>query len=318
MLDKKKNYIENDNTFLYGPSYSYIESLFHKYKKNNSSVDKSWQDFFSTMPKGEDSIVGKPILPMSEFNDIPSFPEVDAPKSDIDVKIYGMANEVNSSLSSSQIRSATIDSIRALMMIRAYRMRGHLIADLDPLNIEKKLNHPELMPETYGFDSENRDKKIYIDFVLGQEFATVNEMLDILKRTYCSTLGVEFLHITDPEQKSWIQERIEGADKEISFTSEGKKAILSKLVEAEGFEKFCARKYTGTKRFGLDGAESMIPALEQIIKRGGNLGVSDIVIGMPHRGRLNVLANVMQKPMSAIFNEFKGGSSNPADVGRIW
>ena len=314
MLDKKKNYIENDNTFLYGPSSSYIESLFHKYKKNNSSVDKSWQDFFSTMPKGEDSIVGKSILPMSEFNDIPSFPEVNAPKSDIDVKIYGMANEVNSSLSSSQIRSATIDSIRALMMIRAYRMRGHLIADLDPLNIEKKLNHPELMPETYGFDSKNRDRKIYIDFVLGQEFATVNEMLDILKRTYCSTLGVEFLHITDPEQKSWIQERIEGADKQISFTSEGKKAILSKLVEAEGFEKFCARKYTGTKRFGLDGAESMIPALEQIIKRGGNLGVSDIVIGMPHRGRLNVLANVMQKPMSAIFNEFKGGSSNPADV----
>ena len=314
MLDKKKNYIENDNSFLYGPSSSYIESLFHKYKKNNSSVDKSWQDFFSTMPKGEDSIVGKPILPMSEFNDIPSFSEVDSPKSDIDVKIYGMANEVNSSLSSSQIRSATIDSIRALMMIRAYRMRGHLIADLDPLNIEKKLNHPELMPETYGFDNKNRDRKIYIDFVLGQEFATVNEMLDILKRTYCSTLGVEFLHITDPEQKSWIQERIEGADKEISFTSEGKKAILSKLVEAEGFEKFCARKYTGTKRFGLDGAESMIPALEQIIKRGGNLGLSDIVIGMPHRGRLNVLANVMQKPMSAIFNEFKGGSSNPADV----
>ena len=113
MLDKKKNYIENDNTFLYGPSSSYIESLFHKYKKNNSSVDKSWQDFFSTMPKGEDSIVGKSILPMSEFNDIPSFPEVNAPKSDIDVKIYGMANEVNSSLSSSQIRSATIDSIRA-------------------------------------------------------------------------------------------------------------------------------------------------------------------------------------------------------------
>ena len=139
-------------------------------------------------------------------------------------------------------------------------------------------------------------------------------MLDLLKRTYCSTLGVEFLHITDPEQHSWIQERIEGAYKHISFTSEGKKAILSKLVEAEGFEKFCARKYTGTKRFGLDGAESMIPALEQIIKRGGNLGVSDIVIGMPHRGRLNVLANVMQKPMSAIFNEFKGGSSNPADV----
>ena len=115
-------------------------------------------------------------------------------------------------------------------------------------------------------------------------------MLEILRRTYCATLGVEFMHISDPDEKAWIQERIEGRDKDIAFTPQGKKAILNKLIEAESFEKFIDVKYTGTKRFGLDGGESLIPALEQIIKRGGQLGVKEIVIGMaasrpPQRAR---------------------------------
>jgi hypothetical protein len=139
-------------------------------------------------------------------------------------------------------------------------------------------------------------------------------MLEILKRTYCSTLGVEFMHISDAEEKGWIQQRIEGPDKGIAFTENGKKAILNKLIEAEGFEKFLDVKYTGTKRFGLDGGESLVPALEQIIKRGGQLGVKDIVLGMAHRGRLNVLSQVMEKPHRAIFHEFKGGSYAPDDV----
>ena len=150
--------------------------------------------------------------------------------------------------------------------------------------------------------------------MLGLEFGTIREIVAILERTYCQTLGVEFMHISDPEEKAWIQERIEGKDKEISFTPEGRRAILNKLIEAEGFEKFLDLKYTGTKRFGLDGCESMIPALEQIIKRGGALGVREIVLGMAHRGRLNVLTNVMAKPFRAVFHEFKGGSASPAEV----
>ena len=142
----------------------------------------------------------------------------------------------------------------------------------------------------------------------------MRQIVAILRRTYCQTLGVEFLHLSDGNQKLWIQERIEGPDKEITFTREGKRAILNKLVEAEGFEKFCDLKFTGTKRFGLDGAEATIPALEQIIKRGGALGVQEIVIGMPHRGRLNVLAQVMAKPHRAIFHEFKGGSAMPNEI----
>ncbi len=212
------------------------------------------------------------------------------------------------------IQQATRDSVRALMMIRAYRMRGHLHANLDPLGIEPRKDHEELHPSTYGFTDADWDRKIFIDNVLGLESATIREMLAILQRTYCTTIGYEFMHISDPAEKAWLQERIEGPDKEITFTKEGKRAILQKLVEGEGFEKFLDVKYTGTKRFGLDGGESLIPALEQIIKRGGNLGVKDIVVGMAHRGRLNVLTQVLGKPHRALFHEFKGGSFAPDDV----
>src|SRR5690606_29220900 len=172
----------------------------------------------------------------------------------------------------------------------------------------------ELEPENYGFTPADYNRKIFIDNVLGLEYATVPEMLDILKRTYCGTIGVEFMHISDPAEKAWIQERIEGPDKKVAFTPEGKKAILSKLIEAEGFEQFIDVKYKGTKRFGLDGGESLIPALEHIVKRGGAMGVKEIIFGMAHRGRLNVLSQVMGKPHRAIFHEFKGGSYAPDDV----
>ncbi|MGI9465154.1 MAG: 2-oxoglutarate dehydrogenase E1 component, partial [Aestuariivirgaceae bacterium] len=229
-------------------------------------------------------------------------------------KVAERAHKAGAPLSTDELRKATIDSVRALMMIRAYRIRGHLAADLDPLKLREQDEQPELNPTSYGFTEADLDRPIFIDNVLGLENATLREMLALLKRTYCSTLGVEFMHISDPAQKAWIQERIEGPDKEITFTEFGKKAILEKMIEAEGFEHFLNVKYTGTKRFGLDGGESMIPALEQIIKRGGAMGVKDIVLGMAHRGRLNVLSNVMAKSYTAIFHEFKGGSATPDEV----
>ena len=200
------------------------------------------------------------------------------------------------------------------MMIRAYRIRGHLKANLDPLGLIEKIEHAELQPETYGFKAEDMERQIFLDNVLGLEFATLKEILEILNRTYCSTVGIEFMHISDPEEKSWLQQRIEGKDKEITFTDLGKEFILKKLIEAEGFEKYLHKKFVGTKRFGLDGAETVIPAMEQIIKKGGQLGVTEIVIGMPHRGRLGVLATVMGKAYREIFHEFAGGSVMPEDV----
>jgi len=175
-------------------------------------------------------------------------------------------------------------------------------------------NHPELDPKSYGFTEADMDRPIFIDNVLGLTHASMRQILDIVKRTYCGTFALQYMHISNPEEAGWLKERIEGYGKEIAFTREGRKAILNKLVEAEGFEKFLHVKYMGTKRFGLDGGESLIPAMEQIIKRGGALGVEEIVIGMPHRGRLSVLANVMEKPYRAIFNEFQGGSYKPDEV----
>jgi 2-oxoglutarate dehydrogenase E1 component len=311
-------------SFLYGANAPYIEDLYARFETDPKSVDAEWQSLFQSLKDDPREV--------SENARGPSWRRLDWPlpeRSELVAALDGDWTEVGKALgekvkakaqtkgvelSSADVERATRDSIRALMLIRAYRARGHFHAHLDPLGLQPPGKEEELEPSTYGFGEADFDRPIFLDKVLGLEFGTIRQIIAILRRTYCQTLGVEFLHISDGAQKGWIQERIEGPDKEISFTREGKRAILNKLVEAEGFEKFCDLKFTGTKRFGLDGAESMIPALEQIIKRGGALGVQQIVMGMAHRGRLNVLAQVMGKPHRAIFHEFKGGSSTPNEI----
>ncbi len=312
-------------SFLYGGNADYIDDLYARYKADPKSVDPTWGSFFGKLEDTPAEAASNAAGPSWQRRDWPQAANGDLVSafdgnwSEIAVKA-GRAAEKKASAEGApaptpvDVLQATRDSIRAIMMIRAYRMRGHLHADLDPLRLKAEEAAPELDPHSYGFTDADYDRKIFIDFYLGLEFATLKEMLAILKRTYCSTVGVEFMHMSDPEAKAWVQERIEGPDKSITFTPEGKKAILKKLIEAEGFEKFIDVKYTGTKRFGLDGGESLIPALEQIIKRGGALGVKDIVLGMAHRGRLNVLTQVMQKPHRALFHEFKGGAFYPDDV----
>jgi 2-oxoglutarate dehydrogenase E1 component len=313
-----------NTSFLYGGNARWIEELYARYEQDPASVDAGWREFFKAL-KDERSDVIKSARGASWKH--PNWPEVangelvaaldgnwiDVEKA-VGDKIKARAEHKGVELRPSDVQQATRDSVRALMLIRAYRVRGHLHADLDPLGIQQNREHAELDPRSYGFSETDYDRPIFIDNVLGLEFGTLREIVAILRRTYCQTIGVEFMHISDAAQKSWIQARIEGPDKEITFTREGKRAILQKLVEAEGFEKFCDVKFTGTKRFGLDGAEAMIPALEQIIKRGGGLGTKEIVLGIAHRGRLNVLAQVMGKPHRAIFHEFKGGSATPDEV----
>jgi 2-oxoglutarate dehydrogenase E1 component len=311
-------------SFLYGTNAPYIEELYARYERDPASIDAGWREFFQAL-KDDPAAVAKstrgaswkrpnwPLRPKSEQIAALDGQWEEAEKR-IGEKIAAKAQGAGVELASAAVMQATRDSIHALMLIRAYRIRGHFHAKLDPLELEPPKNEEELDPASYGFTEADMDRRIFLDNVLGLEFASMREIVAILRRTYCQTLGVEFMHISNPAQKAWIQERIEGRDKEISFTREGKRAILNKLVEAEGFEKFCDLKFTGTKRFGLDGAESLIPALEQIIKRGGNLGVKEIVIGMPHRGRLNVLTQVMGKPHRALFHEFKGGSSTPDEI----
>ena len=309
------------SSFLYGANAPYIDDIYARYEKDPASVDAEWQEFFKSLKdqpadvqkNAEGPSWSRENWPLTPRDDLTSaldgnWAQVEKAVGD---KLQAKAQAKGLDSSAVDVQQATRDSVRALMLIRAYRMRGHFHAKLDPLGIEGQKDHEELDPRTYGFVDADYERKIFLDHVLGLEFATLREIVAICDRTYCQTLGVEFMHISNGAQKGWIQERIEGADKEISFTREGRRAILMKLVEAEGFEKFCDVKFTGTKRFGLDGGESLIPALEQIIKRGGNLGVKEIVLGMPHRGRLNVLTQVMNKSHRALFHEFKGGSANP-------
>jgi 2-oxoglutarate dehydrogenase E1 component len=213
------------------------------------------------------------------------------------------------------IRRASEDSIRAMMLIRTYRVRGHLAAKLDPLGLHRSDLPADLTPEYHGFGPGDLDRPIWIGGALGFERATVREIVKVLQANYCGAVGLEYMHINDLGERRFLQERMEGKDAEIQFTPEGKRSILTKVIEGEQWEKFLARKYVGTKRFGLDGGESAIPALEAVIKYGGQYGVTEIDVGMAHRGRLNVLSNVMGKPYRAIFNEFAGGATNPADVG---
>lgn len=316
------NQVFAETAFLYGSNAAFLEDLHEKWAANPASVSDEWRAFFDQLRDNADqvkqaaaagawgrSVNREPTEETGVFDG--RWPE---PKPD--PKKPGAAPAKSAPASADEIKAAAHDSIRALMLIRAYRVRGHLQATLDPLGIEQPVQNPELTPEFYGFTGADLDRPIYLDGVLGLQTGTIREVLEILKRTYCGHIGIQYMHIAEPEEKSWLQARFEGPDKfeKNAFTREGKLAILNKLIEAEGFERFLHKRFPGTKRFGLDGGEAMVPALEQVIKRGGNLGVDEIVLGMAHRGRLNTLAAVMGKPYRAIFHEFQGGSTVPSDI----
>lgn len=327
MNDQSPNDLFHASSFMQGHNAEYLEQMYARYAADPNAVDEVWQEFFRQMGDAELDVKAEAAGPSWARSDWPPMPNDDltaaldgqwpAPAAEAKgagKKIKEKAAEKGVEVSDEAIKRAVLDSIRALMIIRAYRIRGHLIADIDPLGMRDQTPHPELDYKSYGFTDADLDRPIFIDNVLGLQIASLRQIMDIVKRTYCGTFALQYMHISNPEEASWLKERIEGYNKEITFTREGRKAILNKLVEAEGFEKFLHVKYMGTKRFGLDGGEALIPAMEQIIKRGGNLGVKEVVIGMPHRGRLNILANVMSKPYRAIFNEFQGGSFKPEDV----
>ena len=327
MTEQSPNDIFHASSFMQGHNAEYLEQLQARWANDPASVDDAWAEFFKQLGDAEQDAKAEAAAPPGARADWPPQPMDDltaaldgmwpvAPEEARGAgdKIKAKAAEKEIKVSDEAVKQAVLDSVRALMLIRAYRIRGHLAADLDPLGMRDETNHPELEPKSYGFTEQDMDRPIFLDNVLGLEIASMRQIVDIVKRTYCGTFALQYMHISNAEEAGWLKERIEGFGKEIKFTREGRKAILNKLVEAEGFEKFLHVKYMGTKRFGLDGGESLIPAMEQIIKRGGGLGVEEIVIGMPHRGRLSVLANVMNKPYRAIFNEFQGGSFKPEDV----
>ena len=284
-ISKNLNY--QKTSFLDKANSGFIESMYLKFVENDPSLPESWKQYFSGLDENTDDVLK----------------EISGPS-------WGKEKSINKNNNKKDLDTNNIDSVKAIALIRAYRIRGHLIAKLDPLELMNRDYVHELHPSDHGFEKEDYKRKIYLDNYMDLGYANISEILSKLRRIYCSTIGAQYMHISDPKEKVWIRERFEKEENKINFTNNGKKAILNKIIQAEGFEKFLATKYVGTKRFGLDGAESLIPALEQIIKRGGQLGVKEVKIGMSHRGRLNVLANVLQKSYKRIFNEFAGEISN--------
>ena len=314
-------------SFLNGANATFVAEIYAKYLENPDSVDPSWRDFFATLhddvgelleemrgaswaPRNT-AVVGHGSNGGNGHATAPAAAAQGAPLAGAPLA-YGAAADPQAA--PDQIRQATLDSVRALSLIRSYRVRGHLAASLDPLGLAKPEPHPELDPATYGFTDADLDRPIFINFMLGFEAATVRQILAELRNSYCRSIGTEYMHIQGPEEKAWIQERMEGAASRTELTVPGKKSILEALTRSEVFEQFLDKRYTGAKRFGLEGGETLIPALEQIARRGGQLGMRELVIGMAHRGRLNVLATFMDKPFRAMFSEFEGNSPNPGDV----
>ena len=302
-MSSSKNLEFKQQSFLNKSNSQFIEEMYVRFIENDPELPDSWKKYFSDLNEDLNSVT-KEI----------TGPTWGPKKISIDPK---RNKKLEENLSGSE--KEKVDSIKAIALIRAYRIRGHLIANLDPLGLMKRDYIYELHPNDHGFKSEDFDRKIYLNSYMDVGYASVNEIIAKLRKVYCSSIGAEYMHITNPTEKVWFRERMEKDENQINFTEKGKDAILNKIIQAEGFEKFLAKKYVGTKRFGLDGAESLIPALEQIIKRGGQLGVKEIKIGMSHRGRLNVLANVLQKSYKRIFNEFAGefASSSEDSTGDV-
>ncbi len=303
-----------------GVSPAFVETLYAKFTADPASVESGWRTFFEDL---EGSAQGpsweSARWPLTTTDDLtaaldPTQMEP-APKPAKGGGKPAPAAAAPAPVSKDEIAKAAADAIRAQLLIRTYRVRGHLAANLDPLGLSKREMPEDLKTEYHGFSDADIDRKVYLGGTMGFEWATIRELVDTLRKNYCGNVGLEYMHIADVEERRFLQERMEGQDKAIEFSVDGKKAILNKVIEAEQWEKFLGKKYVGTKRFGLDGGESMIPALESVIKYGGQMGVREIVIGMAHRGRLNVLANVMAKPLRVIFHEFAGGSANPDDIG---
>ncbi|PDH20603.1 MAG: 2-oxoglutarate dehydrogenase E1 component [Pelagibacterales bacterium MED-G42] len=302
-MSSSKNQEYQKTAFLSKSNSTFIEQMYVNYINKDPNLPQSWKNYFNEIGDEIETIVNEingpswgPSLGKISLNDI------------------NKVAKNNSSADELQITKSQANSIKAVAMIRSYRQRGHLIAKLDPLELMKSEYLDELHPESYGFKKEDYEKKIFLDGVTNRQYSNIKEILEFLRSKYCGPLGYEYMHISNPTERKWFRDRVEKTD-DFKFTQNGKEAILNKLIQAEGFEKFLHTKYVGTKRFGLDGGESLIPALEQIIKIGGQSQVKEVKIGMSHRGRLNVLANVLQKSYKRIFNEFAGEINPSSDEG---
>ena len=304
-LTVPKNQDLEHSAFLGSSGINFLSQLYCAYLSDPASVDPSWQQIFTTFQDQKTNLTQD--LQKASWATMPQLVEDEWTRA-----LVSSVEKISAPTADAHL--AIQYSLRALMLIRAYRVRGHLAATLDPLHLTLGESHPELDPASYGFTTQDYDHPIFIDGILGQERATLREILNTLQRTYSGTVGIEYMHIQDPEQKLWLQTQFENHYARFQLSEREKKAVLQDLIRAEGFELFLRSKYPGAVRFGLEGSEALIPAMQQIILTGAKIGVQDTVIGMAHRGRLNILANVLQKSARSIFAEFEGGFLSFEDI----
>ncbi len=308
-MTSSKNLEYKKTSFLSKSNSAFIEQMYLKFINKDSDLPESWRNYFLDIGE-EIDLVAKEINGPTWSREKKKI-DLDEIQKNIDNEEQKLSVEKqNNYIDKTDFIKENRDSIRAVSLIRSYRQRGHLISKVDPLEIRESEYLDELHPSSYGFNKDDYQKRIYLDGITNKKYSNISEILSFLKKTYCGSIGYEYMHISNPTERKWIRDRVEKDENALQFTKNGKNAILNKLIQAEGFEKFLNTKFVGTKRFGLDGAESLIPALEQIIKIGGQCKIKEVKIGMSHRGRLNVLANVLQKSYKRIFNEFAGEISN--------
>jgi 2-oxoglutarate dehydrogenase E1 component len=283
-----------------GANADYIDGLYEQYLAAPESVSPQWKAYF-------DSFRGR------EAGDVPHSAIVES--------IARAARHATRQVPAAP-QDAGDDRDRAVgKLVTAYRSRGHLAADLDPLGMATKPDAPDLTPAFHRLSESDLDSEFFTGGVAGQPRMQLRKLLALLKATYTSAIGAEFMHITDAEQRRWMYERLEGAAGNAGQSPEQKVRILERLTAAEGLERYLHTKYVGQKRFSLEGGESLIPMLDIVVRRAGSHGVRDVVLGMAHRGRLNVLVNTLGKPPRKLFDEFEGKfehhSANRAHTGDV-
>ncbi|BBG61557.1 2-oxoglutarate dehydrogenase E1 component [Providencia rustigianii] len=287
-----------DSSFLAGANQSYIEQLYEDYLTDPNSVDAEWREIFQQLPGVGTS--GEQLH--SQARD------------------YFRRLAKDSTRYHTSVSDPTIDAkqVKVLQLINAFRFRGHQNANLDPLGLWKREAVPDLDPTFHNLTKEDFDETFNVgSFAIGKETMKLSELYDHLKRIYCGSIGAEYMHITNTEEKRWIQQRLESVNVAEQFTKEEKRRFLAELTAAEGLERYLGAKFPGAKRFSLEGGDALIPMLKDLIHHAGKQDTREVVLGMAHRGRLNVLINILGKKPAELFDEFAGKHKDHSSAGDV-
>ncbi|CAK2019736.1 MULTISPECIES: 2-oxoglutarate dehydrogenase E1 component [Vibrio] len=288
-----------ESSHLAGANATYVEELYELYLSDPDSVSDEWRSVFEELPVQASEAVEQPHSRVREY-------------------FRRLAQETKHY--SVQVSDPDVDAkqVKVLQLINAYRFRGHQAANLDPLGLWKRATVDELAPSFHTLTEDDLNETFNVgSYAIGQETMVLKDLYKSLKQTYCGSIGAEYMHMTNTEQKRWIQQRLESVSGQPSFNKEEKQAFLEELTAAEGLERYLGAKFPGAKRFSLEGGDALIPMTKEIIRHAGGQGMREVVVGMAHRGRLNMLVNVLGKKPQDLFDEFAGKHDDTWGTGDV-